>query len=423
MVKRLNVLVSVYACEPDKGSEPGVGWNWVKQIARFHEVWAITRANNRQPLERAQEKEQMPHVHWIYFDLPFWARFWKKGQRGVHLYYYLWQIGVYFVAKRLQRDVGFDLVHHVTFGTYWMPSLLALLPVPFVWGPLGGGESTPEAFYTTFSLRSKAYEWVRDAARWLGERDLFVHLDARRATIALAKARDSANRLQLLGANRVELYSEAGIASDEIVKLDTSPLRNANPFRLMSIGRLLHLKGFHLSLMAFAKFQQKLSNSEYCFIGDGPERQNLESLAKRTGVSDKVRFLGDLPRQEVLGKLTQADIFIHPSLHDSGGWVCLEAMAMGRPVICLDLGGQASQVTEETGIKVPAIFPEQVLNDLTMAMRRLAYDPTLRISMGKAGRKRIADHFDWDKKGTWMSEIYERVYRQCNQATHPYQNH
>jgi len=413
MAKRLKVMVSVYACEPDKGSEPGVGWNWVRQIARFHKVWAITRKNNRESIERAQTKEPILNIDWVYFDLPRWARFWKRGQRGVHLYYYLWQIGAYFVGKRLHREVGFDLVHHVTFGTYWIPSFLALLPVHFVWGPVGGGESTPKAFYKTFSFRNKVYEWLRDSARWLGQRDLFVHLDARRATIALAKARESADQLRLLCGNRVQLYSESGITKEEIVKLNSLPLRNTNPFRLVSIGRLLHWKGFHLGLMAFARFQQDFPNSEYYLIGEGPEWPNLQTLAQRYGVSEKVRFWGSLAREQVLGKLAECDVLVHPSLHDSGGWVCLEAMTAGRPVICLDLGGPALQVTEETGFKVPAISSKQVVDDLREAMRRLAQDPALRAGMGDAGRKRVAEHFDWDKKGEWVSEMYQRVSGQC----------
>ena len=88
----MKVLLSAYACEPDKGSEPAVGWNWVRQVSRFHEVWVITRANNRKPIEKALAKNPLPNAHFIYFDLPHWARFWKRGQRGAHLYYYLWQL-------------------------------------------------------------------------------------------------------------------------------------------------------------------------------------------------------------------------------------------------------------------------------------------------------------------------------------------
>ena len=160
--------MSVYACEPGKGSEPGVGWNAVREVARFHKVWAITRANNRRSIEQALTEEPMPNVHWIYFDLPRWARFWKKGHRGVRFYYYLWQIGIYSKAKKLHRRVGFDLAHHITFVKYWVPSLISLLPIPFVWGPVGGAESAPLSFWSCFSFRGKIHEVLRHIARaWL----------------------------------------------------------------------------------------------------------------------------------------------------------------------------------------------------------------------------------------------------------------
>ena len=409
MTRHLKVLVSAYACEPDKGSEPGVGWNWVKQIARFHEVWVITRANNRESVEQALTKEPMPNIHWVYFDLPRWVRFWKKGQRGVHLYYYLWQIGAYFEGKRLHKEADFDVVHHITFGNYWMPSFLSLLPVPFVWGPVGGAESAPRAFYKTFSFRGKTYEWLRDMARWVGEKDPFVCLNIKRADITLAKARETAERLRLLGAKGMQIYPESGITNTELATLSAIPLRNSNPFRLVSIGRLIHWKGYHLGLMAFAQFLKVFSTSEYWIIGDGPERAELQRLAHDLGVADKVHFLGAMPRVQVLERLSECDVLVHPSLHDSGGWVCLEAMAAGRPVICLDLGGPALQVTEETGFKIPAITPEQVVNDLAEAMLRLACDPELRNRIGEAARKRVNEYFDWDKKGEWLTDLYDSI--------------
>ena len=98
----MKVLVSAYACEPGKGSEPEVGWQWVNQIARFHETWVITRANNREAIEKALTKSPINNLHFVYVDLPEWARFWKKGRSGVHLYYYLWQ----FIAYRKARNIS-----------------------------------------------------------------------------------------------------------------------------------------------------------------------------------------------------------------------------------------------------------------------------------------------------------------------------
>jgi glycosyltransferase involved in cell wall biosynthesis len=382
----------------------------VKQIARFaDEVQVITRANNREAIEETLKEKPLPNVHWVYFDLPRWVRFWKKGQRGVHLYYYLWQIGIYFLARRMYRDIRFDLVHHVTFGNYWMPSFLALLPVPFIWGPVGGGESTPRSFYSTFSLRGRIYEWIRDLARWFGEHDPFTKITARNSVVALSKARETAERLKRLGACCVCVLSEVALSEEEIAQLLSIPLHQGNPFRLLSLGRLLHWKGFHLGLMAFARLVQEFPQSEYWLVGDGPERRNLERLAQKLGITDKVRFWGALPRAEALKKLAECDMLVHPSLHDSGGWVCVEAMAAGRPVICLDLGGPALQVTEETGFKIPARTPEQVVTEMAEAMLKLATDEALRRRMGEAARRRVREAFSWEQRGEQLPEIYEQA--------------
>src|SRR5215471_11967053 len=109
------VLLSAYACEPNRGSEQGVGWHWAQQISRFYEVWVLTRANNRAVIEQALTETPLPNIHWLYYDLPWWLRFWKRGPRGMRLYYYLWQIGTFSLAKRLHKETHFDVVHQVTF--------------------------------------------------------------------------------------------------------------------------------------------------------------------------------------------------------------------------------------------------------------------------------------------------------------------
>ena len=405
----MKVLVSAYACEPDKGSESAVGWNWVLQISRWHEVWVITRANNRDPIEKALAKEPLPNVHWVYFDLPCWARFWKKGERGLHSYYYLWQLGAYFVARKLHREVGFDLAHHVTFVNYWMPSFLALLPVPFVWGPVGGGESVPRGFWRCFSLRGKVYEILRDVARSLGELDPFVRLTAHRARLGIATTEETAVRLRGLHCRKVMVLSQVALPGEEMLRLGGFTARQSNPFRLVSIGNLLHWKGFQLGLRAFALLKAQFPASEYWIVGDGPERMRLEKLAQNLALTGKVRFWGMIPRSKVLTKLADCDVLVHPSLHDSGGWVCLEAMAAGRPVVCLDLGGPALQVTEDTGIKVPAISPEQVVRDLANGFYKLASDPELRVRLSFGARKRVEEYFNWDKKGLFMAKLYQSL--------------
>jgi glycosyltransferase involved in cell wall biosynthesis len=164
-----------------------------------------------------------------------------------------------------------------------------------------------------------------------------------------------------------------------------------------------------MGLKAFSVFLREFPSSEYWFVGDGPERRNLELIAERLSIADRVRFYGELPRIETLRKLSESDMLVHPSLHDSGGWVCLEAMALGKPVLCLDLGGPGMQVTDETGFKLRAKTTRQTVHDLGDAMSQLAGDSNLSLKMGEAARRRVAEIFDWDKKGDWINKIYQEL--------------
>ncbi|HZU25556.1 MAG TPA: glycosyltransferase family 4 protein [Bryobacteraceae bacterium] len=398
MSRQLTILLSAYACEPGRGSEPGVGWNWARHLSREHEVWVITRANNRAPIEAALRREPLPNAHFVYFDLPRWARFWKRGSFGLRTYYYVWQAGALFTARRLSRRVSFDLVHHVTFVKYWMPSFLALLGPPFIWGPVGGGESTPRAFRSAYSLRGRIYEAARGIARALGSADPFVALTARRAAIGFATTADTAARMRALGCRDVRVLPEAALSNEDLAELGRPREPRPGPVRIVSLGGLLHLKAYDLSLRAFARFINDGGAGEYWLVGDGPERRRLEALAASLGVADRVRFCGMMPRPQAIDLLRQADILAHPSLHDSGGWTCLEGMAAGKPVVCMECGGPAEQVTPETGIRVPPNTPEQAVADLAVAFETLALNPELRARMGEAGRARVLRDFCWSTR-------------------------
>lgn len=406
MDKRLRVLISAYACEPGKGSEPGVGWNVAREMAKRHDVWVLTRANNRPAVEAELATNPVPSLTFVYYDLPAYLRWWKKGGRGARSYYYLWQFGAIPIARNLHRTVRFDVAHHVTFVKYWTPSLLAFVPIRFIWGPVGGGESAPPAFRRGLSAPGRRYERLRDAGRWLGERDPFVRLTAWRSAIALGTTEETAERLHFLGCTRIRALPAVALAQDELPRTKKQTISNGSP-RFLSIGQLLHLKGFHLGLRAFAA--AAVPDAEYWLIGEGPERARLEALAASLGVAQRVRFLGQIPREQVLAHLKDCTALVHPSLHDSGGWVSLEAMAASKPVICLDLGGPAVQVTAETGFKVPAETPDQAVKELAAAMIRVASDPDLRSNMGAFGRQRVRELFTWEKKAQAFEQLYSTL--------------
>ncbi|MGB6015966.1 MAG: glycosyltransferase, partial [Nodosilinea sp.] len=356
-------------------------------------------------------RSPQPKIHFVYFDPFNWTSDWRDTQGAVQLHYYLWQIQAYFKARSLHQNIFFDLLQHVTYVKYWSPSFLALLPSPFIWGPVGGGESAPRSFWMGFGFRGQVYETLRSIAQGVGELDPFTRLTAHRSTLAIATTCETAKRVRNLGAFSVDVASQVALSTSEIEALCQVEPAQDGPIRFVSIGRLIHWKGFHLGISAFA--QAKIPDSEYWIVGEGAEKSRLAALAQALGVQNQVKFLGKLDRKELFSLLSQCHVLLHPSLHDSGGQVCAEMMAASRPVVCLDLGGPALQVTEATGIKVPAHNPEKTIADMAKAMNRLANDSALRLQMGEAGQQRVKAEFNWDFIGQSLAQTYQAVLEEC----------
>lgn len=404
---RFKILLSAYSCEPNRGSEPGVGWNMVQQISRFHEVWVFTKVVHRGPIEAEIAKNPMPNVHWVFVDVPKASK--PIAKRSTRIHYYLWQIAAYQEAKRQHAHIKFDLAHHVTYVSYWTPSFISFLPIPFVWGPVGGGESIPDGFYKILKGKGKWSEILRNVVRKLAHLDPFLHMTARHSDVGFATTDETFQYMKQLGAKKVQIMQAIALTTEECDLLENLPKNTEDTFRVFSIARLLNWKGIDLGLIAFAQLLKAHPNSEYWILGDGEERDSLEALVNELGLKEKVHFWGNLPRADVLNKLSQSNVLLHPSLHDSGGYVCLEAMSSGRPVVCLDTGGPGVLVTDTAGFKIPAITPEQATDEMAKAMIQLAQNPEISKQMGDAGRQHVRDHYTWDKKGEATAKIYAEV--------------
>jgi glycosyltransferase involved in cell wall biosynthesis len=407
---RLKILVSAYACNPEEGSEPYVGWNLAREVAKQHEVWLLTRANNRAAIQAELAQKPAPDLHVVYFDLPPWARFWKKRKRGARLYYYLWQIAAYWVVRKLRREVEFDLAHHLTFATDWIPSSLAFLELPFVWGPIVGAQSASKAFRKTFSWFPRIQEAARSGVRLFGRFDPLMRWTARRTTLAVASSEEAKAHLLRLGCKRAVVLPSVGMSDEEINRLEPARVsERTTRVRFLSLGRLVAFKAVSLVVEAFAETRSCFPEAELWIIGDGPERRRLIALSEQLGIQHAIEFKGSLPRRELMYRLADCDALVYLCLRGANSMACLEAMAAGLPVICLDLGGPALQVNEKSGLKVKAESSQQVVSDLAGAMRLLAENPALRQRMGVAARERVRDKFRWEVRAEAICEIYAQA--------------
>ncbi|WP_211831080.1 glycosyltransferase family 4 protein [Kistimonas asteriae] len=358
----MNVLLSAYACEPNKGSEPGVGWHWAIEISKLgHQVTVLTRSNNKKNIEDKLGGMTNRNLNFYYYDLPRWLAFWKKGGRGVHLYYMLWQIGAYFVAKKLNRRKQFDLVHHITFVSARQPSFMGLLGMDFIFGPVAGGDTIPHKLRNNFSIKNKVREGLRD---WINSAVKYDPL--MRCTFSSAKkiVVTSEQTLSMIPEKYHQKCSmQLAIGIDSILLKENKKSfdnrqkkycsRDINSsLKILYVGRFDYLKAIDIALMSFAVAIENGLNATFTLVGEGPEESELKKICKQLKVDQCVNWVQWLPQDELNDVYRAHDIFFFPSLRDSGGMVVLEALSNGLPVICFDLGGPGKIVVPECGYKV-----------------------------------------------------------------------
>ena len=403
----MHVLVSAYSCRPDEGSEAGIGWNWVHSLSRLCRVTVITREVNRQAIERWLRGTALPSTRFHYIDAPAGFRSWSVGK----LYYGMWQRRTLALARGIHAADPFDVVHHVTVASINYPIFLQRLPVPLVYGPVGGGESVPAPLRIGNSLTEAGYEAARSLRQRLVPWNPRIRAILRGARIILVANEETLRLVPMEWREKSDVMSMVGA--------DTAEARHAprtvvDTFQIYMAGRMLHWKGLHLGVRAFAEVAELFPEYRMVLVGDGPQRGRLEQLVRDLSLEERVVFRGWLPRSETLEIARDSRLLLFPSLRDSGGMAVIEAMAQGTPVLCLAAGGPASIVSPESGVVVPVHSEGQVVSDLAAALHQLLGDSPRLQRMGEAASRRAATEFAWDRRASRMLALYERILSEKN---------
>jgi len=413
-MKKLRILACTFICCPPgkpgfTGGEDVLGWNLLRQVARFHDVWALTREEARPVIEETLAEEPIHNLRFLYVGLPRWLRPLLKIQGGHQFYYHLWQVKAYFTARKLHKEIDFQLFHHITYANDWGASFIgAQLPVPYVRGPGGGAHRTPRGLGQEYTLGGRLWERVRTLGQWIFRHDPYFLKGQSRAGAILVCNREAEDNIPSRWSHKVHLFPVNGISTNDLA-LTKQTQTSANQFRVLSAGSLIRVKGFSLAIKAFKEFADKHSDAKYTIIGSGPEEHRLRKLVQRSKLDGRVHFLGAMGRNQLLGDMAACDVFLFPSLRDGGGAVVVEAMSAGKPVVCLDTGGPGMHISEEYGVKIAPISSCQAIHELADALERLYLDEELRLKLGAAARQKAERDYHWDRLGERLMEIYAQV--------------
>lgn len=417
---RSKVLACAFTCCPPgkpgfTGGEDLLGWNMLTQIARYHEVWVLTNSEDRASVEEGLQESGLENLHMSYVGLPRWMKPLLKFQGTHQFYYWVWQIAAWLTARKLHKANRFDLFHHVTYANDWMASFIgAFIPIPYIRGPGGGGHRTPKGFESEYPLGGRIWEKVRRLSQWIFRHEPVFMKGHARAKAILVCNKEAADVASKKWGAKLELFPVSGISSEDISAQYEK--KSSDQFRVISVGSLIRVKGFGLAIKGFQEFGRQHPEASLTIIGDGPELPRLEGIAAASGVASQIHFAGELPREQVLQEMSASDVFLFPSLRDGGGTVVVEAMGMGKPVVCLDAGGPGMHVTAECGVKITPESPQQAAAEIASALENLYQDSDRREQLGKSARKRAEDFYLWDKLGDRLNGIYQEALDQEKSA-------
>ena len=403
----MRILLSAYACEPDKGSEPAVGWNWAVELSKKkYIVHVLTRKNNKISIDAYFKKYNKPHnLIFHYYDLPSFFRVIKKESRFIRFYYLFWQIGSYFFIKKIINRYRFNIIHHVTFVGIRQPSFLCNFGIPFIFGPVGGGDSIPFRLRYRLGFKSFFYEITRDFFNFFIKFDPFMWNTFFKSKIIFVTSEQSKKLIPKIFHHKVKLKLAIGFNASNIKYPKTNLTKNKT-FKFIFVGRFLSLKGMDLGIKAFHLLEKEHSNISLTMIGSGPELNSWTRLSKKLNLDSKIHWIPWIENKEVLNKINESDVLLFPSLRDSGGMVIFEAMAAGKPCIVINNGGPGQIITNECGYSIPLNNSYDVtIEKIYNAMKVLIEDKSTYRKLSKNSRK-IIKYFSWSKL---INGVYQSI--------------
>jgi glycosyltransferase involved in cell wall biosynthesis len=417
----LRVLLVAEHASAKFGGEAALPLHYYRILRQRHiPTWLVVHERTRTELQTLfpQDSDRITFIG----DTTWHRLMWKLGRLLPRRVSYfttgfilrlMTQLAQRSVIRDIVQEQKINIIHQPIPVSPKEPSMIFGMGVPAIVGPMNGGMEYPPAFQQMQSqierLTMAIGRWVANIMNWFmpGKRQAAILLVANERT-RKALPQGVCDRVAELVENGVDLA---------VWNSNTSPIKKLASLitRYVFVGRLVDWKAVDLLLLAFKRAAVQTPMS-LTIIGDGVEQTNLEQQAQELELLDadanqpsKVHFAGWMSQADCAEQLQLSDALVLPSLLECGGAVVLEAMAMGIPVIATAWGGPVDYLDGYCGILVEPSSRETFIENLATAMVKLAQSPQEREAMGKAGRAKVIQNFDWEVKVDRMLEIYRQA--------------
>lgn len=427
----LKVLVNSYACCPNRGSEPGMGWKWIVNLARYCQVFVISEGEYRDTVEDwvASEKlkvksekisyddprnfaERM-HFYWNPVSSEVRKMCWNQGDWRFYKYYKEWQKKTADIAREICREEKIDVLHQLNMIGFREPGYLWKVSqetgIPFVWGPIGGLKQFPMAYTDGGGLKMKVFNYLKNAINiYQIKYDKRVKAAINHASVLISSIPDSYNAIKKYHGKESIIIPETGCSLAAFESCSNQAKRqtsNLSTFSILWVGKFDFRKRLDIALRAVAIANRDV---RLCVYGTGTEElvRNAKEHVRGLEIEDKVRFMGNRPNEEVNEAMRKADLFLFTSVSEDTSTVVLEAVSNGLPVLCFDACGMAAVIDEKVGRKVSLTNPDKSASDFADQIR-FFYDNRGELIKRSDNCLIRAVELSWDNKVKNVVKIYE----------------
>ena len=411
MKKEHTLLLTAYAVNPYKGSEDGTGWNISKELAKTHTVYVVTRKNNREEIERYMREQDDPthrNMHFHYYDLPYWLMFWKYklGERGYVLYFYLWQLFLPLFVKR--QRIKFDVAHAINFHSDSHPQFLWMLGKPVFWGPIGHHPPVPRDYlYPIYGFKNWLKDRLYNTVKFIMRRmDPFYYISKWTAK-RIFVINSGINKAVKANPKKVVVLPAVAHVPEKKKIVEN----NSDYFTVLAVGRFVYMKGFDITIRAFASFYHSLPHNErekvrLQLVGKGEEMNRMQALVEAEGITGAVEILQWVPKEQMAAIYQNANVFCFGS-HEGAGMVVPEALSYGLPVVCFDNYGPGELCDTSCAIKVPYAAYNTAVKNFSIALQVLYQKPLYYKRLSFGAKVFAHDRYSWSEKAKIVSNAYK----------------
>ena len=409
----LKVLINAYACSPGIGSEPGMAWNWVKNLAKFCELYIITEGEFRERIEAVVPTlEQGGNMHFYYNPVSDEIRkmCWNQGDWRFYKYYRQWQWKTYLMAKDICETEKIDVLHQLNMIGFREPGYLWKLSkengVPFVWGPIGGLKQFPTAYLKGSGLKMQLFMRLKNFLNiWQLKHEKRVDEALKTAKLLISSIPDSYRALKKYKGLESMVIPETGCFLSDDISTDRF---DDEEFHIMWVGKFDFRKQLPLALQAVALAKNPKLKLDVYGSGFVGQVEMAKRMGEELGISQQVIWHGNQKNDVIMEAMRKAQLFFFTSVNEDTSTVVLEAVSNRLPVVCFNACGMSAVIDDSVGRKIALSHPSQSAHDFARILNELESNRALLKHLSENCKQRQMD-LSWEVKARMVVEEYEKI--------------